>query len=355
MSAVTVIIVSYESAARLHACLGSLPDPGLQIILVDNASSDGSAELARRFCPPALILENAKNLGFAAAVNQALRRATGEYALLLNPDAALLPGALEAMICFLQAHSQAAAVGPRQYIDHSLAWQWSILPQPPHWSLLLARRGSFQRLPPVRRRLEALWTANRAVWRGDAPCQAAALSGACLLLRRASLDAIGGLDEGYFLFYEDVDLALRLRRAGWQIYALPAAGVIHAGMGSVRSLPAAGRARLLASGRRYLQLHGDPFSRLLWAVLVWKTRRGENAPPGLPAESPLVAASYHLPGQIRPPPGPMWVEISLDASFASAAAGVLHSPEDALPPALQELAAGLSIHWRIAPKITDGK
>ncbi|MCI0519421.1 MAG: glycosyltransferase family 2 protein [Chloroflexi bacterium] len=350
---VSIILVTHNSAAGLSSGLASLSSglaPG-QIILVDNASQDGSEQLARQLCPQAFILENKSNLGFARGVNQGLSHARGELVLLLNPDAALLPGALQTLARFLQNNPRAAGAGPRQYVDASLNWQWGVIPHPPHWSLLLARRRGFQRLPLIRRRLEALWAADRAVWRGDAPCQAPALSGACLLLRRAALEALGGLDEGYFLFYEDVDLGLRLRQAGWELYALPAAGVIHAGMGSVRRLPAAGRAHLLASGRRYLQRHGDTLTRLLWTAMIWKSPRREGAPQAMPAQPPPAATVLHLPEQIRPPQGPFWVEVSPDPSFIAAAAGVMYRPQEALPPALQELSAGLSIHWRIAPNL----
>ena len=167
------------------------------IWVVDNGSQDDSVESIQQACPGVRLLLSDYNRGFAAAVNQGLAATTAPFVLLLNPDAALLPSTLAQLVHHLQSQPDVAAVGPRQWLNADRVWQWGIVPRPPHWRDLLARRSAL-----ARRSLTPHWALSRAIWRDDQPTVVTALSGACLLLRRSALEAVGGLDEGFFLFYE---------------------------------------------------------------------------------------------------------------------------------------------------------
>lgn len=349
---VTVIVVSYNSRPYLSACLTSIAQQHeipTEVTVVDNASTDGSAVLMTADFPSAQLVVNQKNRGFAAAVNQGLALATGEFIMLLNPDAALLPGALAQLMGFLESHPCAAGVGPRQWLDEKCTWQWSIVPSPPHWRLLLSRLPVMQRMDLVRHQLAERWALNRTIWRNEEPVQTPYLSGACLLLRRTTLETAGGLDEGYFLFYEDVDLCDRLRSAGWELYAVPSAGVVHTGLGSVRFLPNGGERYLLDSGKHYLAQHGDPLTRALWAVLRLRRMR-QSVSQDRPAERP-ESTGTSLTLRWRPVPGTTayWVELAPDPTFLYAAAKQVAQPACTVPGELVAVSRGKHFFWRITP------
>ena len=222
----SVIIISYNTRqmtldclASLFADLGGLP---AEVWVVDNASRDGSADAVRAAFPAVRLIENPQNAGFGAANNLALAQARGEFLLLLNTDAFLHPGALDALIGYARAHLRAGAVGPR----------------------LLNSDGSLQlscyRFPsPLRAWLENLWLApllpaqsplaDYARWAHDADRSVEWVIGACLLVRRAAYIQAGGFDEAFFMYQEETDWQRRLRDAGWDIAFTPSAVVTHLG------------------------------------------------------------------------------------------------------------------------------
>jgi N-acetylglucosaminyl-diphospho-decaprenol L-rhamnosyltransferase len=224
----TVIIVSWNVRNLLRACLDSVchaqpsQESAVQIIVVDNASSDGSAEMVRAEFPGVQLIANARNIGFGAANNQALKEAGGEYVLFLNPDTEVRPGAIEALLAFIKARPRVACVGPK----------------------LLNPDGSVQ---PSRRRFPRVGTAFvestmlqrhigwlpavRAFYRGDQPDDVAQqvdwLVGACLLARKSAFDEVGGFDERFFMYSEEMDLCYRLAHAGYETWYVPEARVMH--------------------------------------------------------------------------------------------------------------------------------
>jgi GT2 family glycosyltransferase len=190
----------------------------LELLVVDNASSDGSSEMVRAQFPSVWLIENQENVGFAAANNQAIRRAHGRYVVLLNSDAELRRGALEALVAFMEVHPRAGAAGARLLnADGSLQPSCHPLPTPERefWRLLF---------------LEPVWpraTYPMGRWDTTAPRRVEAIKGACLILRRAALDRVGLLDEDYFMYTEEVDLCYRLAQAGWELWWVPQAMVTH--------------------------------------------------------------------------------------------------------------------------------
>jgi GT2 family glycosyltransferase len=185
---------------------------------VDNASTDGSARMVRERFPGVRLIENEKNAGFAAANNQALRQAQGRYFVLLNSDAEVRVGALQALWDFLEAHPRAGAAGARLLNpDGSLqpSCHPMLTPGREFWRLLF-----LERIWP-----RATYAMHR--WAVDVPRRVEVIKGACLVLRREALDQVGLLDERFYMYTEEVDLCHRLAQSGWDLWWVPKAEVIH--------------------------------------------------------------------------------------------------------------------------------
>jgi GT2 family glycosyltransferase len=255
-------VVAHESREDLPACLASLRAAALhvEVIVVDNASTDGSAELVRREFPDALLIEPGRNLGFSRANNLGLARAGAAYVLFLNPDAALRPGALEALAGVLDASREVGAVGPRTRDPDGtiqVTFGPALTPRA-EWRQRRLVEGVRRRRPSALARAEALAAREH---------EPAWISGSCLLARRAALEAVGGFDEGFFLYEEDADLCLRLRRAGWRVRFTPAAEVVHRLGRSMQRAPARARLEYRRSHLRYYGKHGGPLALL--ALRAW--------------------------------------------------------------------------------------
>ncbi len=273
----SICIVSWEVKDHLARCLDSIREASLrleyEVIVVDNASRDGSAPLVRRDYPWVRLLENSRNLGFAAASNRALKESRGRYLLLLNPDTVLPPGSLEEMVGFMDAHPVAGAAGGR-LLNPDGSGQPSVRAFPSFRSSLeqftiLGDLGFFRR---VRRRyLMELFDYSR-------PDPVDQPMGAALFLRREAVEKVGRLDEDFFLYFEEVDLCYRLREAGFEIWYNPACRIVH--YGGLSSEQAGGESFywLLKSQMVYLRKRFSPaaftrfrmiFKPLLVAGVLW--------------------------------------------------------------------------------------
>lgn len=229
---VSAIIVNYQAAALAARAVVSLGaghrDSNIEVIVVDNSQASSESEALRRIIPPcARLIVNQLNEGFARACNQAYSLANGEYVLLLNPDAYLLPGALERLVQFLNERPRAGAVSPLIYWDDGKHF---MLPPATTFSPMHCFRDA---LVTSSRRLMALyqhWRRHRAwqVLNSNLAIEQTSLSGGLALLRRAAVDASGGLfDPGFFMYFEDTDLFLRMRRKGFRLYMEPRAQAVH--------------------------------------------------------------------------------------------------------------------------------
>ena len=225
----SILIVSYQSRDMLAKCLDSLsanpPDCAWEIVVADNASTDGSVELLRERYPHIQLIINRDNVGFARAANQACAASKGEQVCFLNSDTEVEPGAMARMSALLSDNSRVGAVGP----------QMRLLTGTPIFSAF--------RFPTLTRPLfDLAWvrgmipTEKRKLvyegWDFSAVREVDWISGACLMTRRALLDRVGLFDERFFMYFEDVDLCLRIRRAGYSIYYLGDAVVVHRTRGS---------------------------------------------------------------------------------------------------------------------------
>ena len=224
----SVVIVSFNTREILRACLTRLFEVArglaLEVIVVDNHSRDASADMVERDFPTVKLLRSEVNLGFAAANNLGFKRARGEFILLLNPDALLEPGALHKALAHIAA-DPAIGMGGGRLIDKAGRMQPSARLYPSLLNEILVISGLAARFPHSRffGRFDRTWDdSNR-------PAPVDWVPGAFALIRRSALDAVGAFDERFFLYYEEVDLCLRLRQAGWGIWYWPDVVIRHWG------------------------------------------------------------------------------------------------------------------------------
>ncbi len=241
---VSAVAVSFNSSDCLPDCLRSLRSEGVaDIVVVDNASSDGSIEAVLASDPGVTVVATGANLGFGSGVNRGVEKATGDHLLILNPDTVVEPGTVKALAEALDRDPGLAAVGPRiENVDGTLYPSVRSFP-----NLWVATGHAFLGLlwptNPFSRRYRMLdWDHSRPAPTVDW------VSGACMLVRRSAFEAVGGFDEGYFMYVEDVDLCWRFGRAGWRIGYEPAGRVVHALGASSRLMPY----RMIAAHHRSL-------------------------------------------------------------------------------------------------------
>ena len=222
----SIVIVNYKTRGLLKQCLKGLrlvrPRIDHEIIIVDNASNDGTKEMIEEFFPEVHLIVNDRNRGFAVGNNQGILAATGRYVMILNPDIAVLEGSIEKLIVFLESHPDAAAVGPKLVNpDGSIQFSCYRFPAP---MIPLYRRTPLGLLPWARRSLRhyLMMDINHDISR-----TADWLLGACLVVRRMAIDRIGLMDERFFLYFEDVDWCRRFWRAGFKVYYVPSALMVH--------------------------------------------------------------------------------------------------------------------------------
>ena len=219
MSDVSVVVVTYNALPWLERCLESVR--GVETVIVDHGSTDGTLELVRERFPELQLVEE-ENRGLAFGWNTGIARTSGRYVLLMNSDAWLDDGALDALVGCAGEHPDAAVVGPRlRYPDGRL--QRSVRGYPTLWRL--ATEFFFlRRLAPRSRTLNAFYGAG---FDHASVRDAEVLMGAVWLVRRAAIDEVGPADDTFFLFSEETDWAYRFTRAGWKLLFCPDAGATH--------------------------------------------------------------------------------------------------------------------------------
>jgi GT2 family glycosyltransferase len=218
---VGVVVVTLDALPWLERCLESVA--GHDVVIVDVGSADGTLELVRSRFPHAQVVE-VENRGLGAGWNEGIRRTDARYVLLLNADAWLLDGAIETLIAFADAHPDAAVVAPRlRNVDGSL--QRSVRGYPTLWRL--ATEYLFLRkLAPRSRLLNAFYAGG---FDHESVREAEFVMGAVMLVRRDAIDAVGLLDEDFFLFSEETDWHYRFVSAGWKVLFTPEAEAVHVG------------------------------------------------------------------------------------------------------------------------------
>jgi hypothetical protein len=218
---VSAIVVTHNAAAWIERSLESLAGTGAEVIVVDNASTDGTPGLVREKFPDARLMEQ-ENKGFGAGNNAGMRAASGRYYLLLNPDAWLTEGALDKLVAFADEHPEAAVVGPR-LLNPDGSLQRSVRGYPSPWRIA-TEYFFLRKLGPRTHALNAFFGEQ---FDHESVREAEYLFGACMLVRREAVDEVGGFDEDFFLMSEEVDWCYRFREAGWKVLFYPGAEVFH--------------------------------------------------------------------------------------------------------------------------------
>jgi GT2 family glycosyltransferase/tRNA A-37 threonylcarbamoyl transferase component Bud32 len=213
---VSVVVVNYNGGEFTPACLQSIP-AGTETIVVDNGSTDGSADaLAEKF-PSVTLIRNAANLGFARAVNQGIARARGRYVCLLNNDARLSPDTLSTLAAYMDQHPDVGMTAPQ--LLHEDGRKQHSFDNFPSLATAFLNKSLLRLLAPGKYPSKKQEVAE--------PREVESVIGACMMVRRALIDRIGGLDEAYFLFLEETDWCLRARRAGSKVVFVPSSKVVH--------------------------------------------------------------------------------------------------------------------------------
>ena len=250
----SIVIVAYNGAALLHTTLRSVldytRDITYELIVVDNASPQREIkQLADAFPTVRFIFRN-HNRGYAAANNVGVHASSGRYVALLNPDTVLHNDLFSMLVRWLDDHLDVGAVGPQLIQPNGEPQPFSYGAAPSPWYML-------------RRVWRHMRDGYLHRWHGDVPQDVDWVAGTCLVARRSALEQIGGLDERFFLYWEDVDLGMHLRQAGWRVVFLPTARITHVGGGSV------GAHAQRWYDRSLVQLYAKHYGGLLAAGVWW--------------------------------------------------------------------------------------
>ena len=225
----SIIVVNYQTKELLFACLSSVlktsQDLDIEVIVIDNNSRDDSTIMIKNLFPSVILIENKVNLGFSAASNLGLKIMKGCYALLLNPDTEIPDGSLQGMLEVMQTNKNLGILGCK-IIDPEGHLQRSAFPVP---SLLCEISDALPKLK-LEKILPARFTYrcfDNIMKSAEQPFEVGWVTGACLMIRRETIQDIGLLDENFFLFSEDVDWCIRALKSGWQVMCHPVVHIVH--------------------------------------------------------------------------------------------------------------------------------
>jgi len=257
----SIVVVTWNSAADIEACVDSINfGSEFEVIVVDNASSDATRDKLSRYHHLKLVV-NTSNRGYARANNQGIKLATGEYVLLLNPDTRVELGALDALCRYLDEHPAAGAVAPR-LISPDGATQYSIRSFPTATSLFWELIGLSRLFP--KNHVFGRWKMKYFDYGRTAEVEQPMAS--CLMVRRSVLESLGGMDERFPIFFNDVDLSKRMAETGWKTTYLADARVVHRHGGSTKQVRTKMIRESHRSAFRYLRKHDR--SGLFWLKAV---------------------------------------------------------------------------------------
>ncbi len=268
---ISIIILSWNVRDLLRACLTSLVRSddtaqrrhAMEVIVVDAASSDGSAEMVRAEFPQVKLIASDENLGYSRGNNAGLRAAAGRYILILNPDAEVVGEALAQMVAYMDDHPQAGLLGPQLlYPDQTVQSTRRRFP-----TLATGFFESTWLQPLVPRSMLDRYYARDLP--DDAISEVDWVVGAAMLVRREAHEQVGGLDEGFFMYSEELDWCRRMQAAGWKVVYFPLARIIHHEAKSSAQVPAVTHIRFNTSKLRYYRMyHGSLAAEALrWFLL----------------------------------------------------------------------------------------
>jgi GT2 family glycosyltransferase len=306
---VSVVIVNWNTRDMLRDCLRSVyeqtKDIAFEVIVVDNASADGSAAMVRTECPQTVLIDNRDNRGFAAANNQAMAVGRGRYVLLLNPDTLVLDGAVQKTVAYADAHPDVGVLGCQVWENESVI-QRTCFRFPSVWGTFIQAVGLYRLFP----RSRLLGREKMGDWNRDDERNVDVVSGMYMLVRREAIEAVGVMDEDYFVYGEETDWCCRFWKAGWRCVFAPIARIIHRDGGS--------KSTEQVSVRMFVQMQKSLliFQKKQRGTLSWfgvktiytvsaflrfpyfavRSTLGRNGPPSRKAAQSLAALKFHLLG-----------------------------------------------------------
>jgi GT2 family glycosyltransferase len=250
----SIIIANWNTRDLLVECLASLYANGSavpsEVFVVDNASDDGSAAMVKEEFPQVQLIINTENVGFARANNQVINNTSSKYLLLLNSDTVVLPGAIDRLVEFMDNTPLAGAAGAKPLSPDGSMQEW------------------YGRFPSVFSEVlgslfwSRLWRPNALGPRilgfplaRDKPFEVDRVTASCLIVRRETIETVGALDERFFMYSEEVDWYLRMKRAGWKVFCCPGAQIIHHWGGSAQQCGADMTSQLYRSKRLFFRKH----------------------------------------------------------------------------------------------------
>ena len=292
---ISVIIVSWNAKGYLEECLQSLleapPSRSMEILVVDNASTDGSPEMVEAKFPQVRLIRSARNLGFAKANNLAIRESRGKYISLVNSDVKVLPGCLDALADYLDQHSAAGNVGPR-ILNPDMTMQSTCRQFPGLWNNFCTSTG----LASAFKKSRFLAGEHMFFFPHDRVKEVDVLVGCLWMLRREAVVQVGLLDERFFMYGEDLDWCRRSWNAGWKVVFVPTGLAIHHRGGSSGSQPVRLAVAQQSSVIRYWRKHHGPV-RLAAIQIIFFFHYGSRYLFGL--VSSLFRLSKGVRGDLR--------------------------------------------------------
>ena len=272
---VTIVIVTWRSLDLLRDCLDSIRETGestaLSVVVVDNASGDGTAEALERDYPWVDVVQHGENRGFAAGNNLALRSLASDFAYLLNPDTLVRSGYVDQLVDYMRANPDCGTCAPRIVArDGTPMTTYGDFPTPA--SAVIQQLGSLERARLLRR-WSRVW--GRPAPQGPEPIEADYVCGAAMMIRQSALEDVGLMSEDYFLFFEEVDWCFRAAARGWRRTVVPSASIVHLEGGTMADAPGRRTRAYYDSLGVYLsRWYGRRAARLTLRTmsLVWKIR-----------------------------------------------------------------------------------
>ena len=264
----SIIVVNWNTQGILRNCLKSIygqdSDVDFEVIVIDNASTDGSAEMVKKDFPQVILIENSENLGFAAANNQGISIAKSRYILLLNSDTVILDKAIEKTVSFADAHPEAAVTGCR-VLNPDQTLQPTCFMFPSILNMLLSSTYLYRVFPKSRffGREQITW------WDRDDTREVDVVTGCFMLVRREAIEQVGLMDEQFFMYGEETDWCYRFKEAGWKVMFTPCAEIIHLGGQSSKKIVTEMALQLRGSILQFINKHRPRWEYVLACLLVW--------------------------------------------------------------------------------------
>ncbi len=267
MPDVSVIIVSWNAKEHLQNCLRSLNDPGCrykqEVIVVDNASTDGTVDLVEEQFPEVTLIKNSGNLGFARANNIGIRASSGGYVCLINSDVILLDNCIGKLMRFMGSHPSAGLVGPK-ILNPDRTLQASCRHFPAIWNNVCQALG----LNYLFRRSAFFSEPFMKYWAHDKVRKVDVITGCFWMVRRKAIDEVGLLDEDFFIYGEDIDWCRRFHDAGWDVMFYPETEAIHFGGASSSNAPVKFYLEMQKADIKYWRKHHGRTGEISYRAII---------------------------------------------------------------------------------------